>query len=96
VSWSRPFHDPIPVPKGKPLLTLKDAAAYILKLPKAKQKSPDLQTAGEALLMAAEDRGPMMHARIGVMQALNRHHVREFNADRKPHHWGKRKLKRDQ
>jgi len=81
VSWSRPFHDPIPVPKGKPLLILKDAAAYILKLPKAKQKSPEWQTAGEALLMAAEDRGPMMHARIGVMQALKRCHVREFKSE---------------
>jgi hypothetical protein len=28
------------------------------------------------------------------MQALNLHHVREFDPDRKPHHWGKRKLKR--
>lgn len=37
-----------------------------------------------------------MFAWIGVMKALNRHHVREFNTDRKPHHWGKRKLKRDQ
>jgi hypothetical protein len=42
------------------------------------------------------DIGPTMLARIGVMQALNRHHVREFNPDRKDHHWGKRKLKRDQ
>jgi hypothetical protein len=35
-------------------------------------------------------------ALIGIMQALNRHHVREFDLDRKPRHWGKRKLKRDQ
>jgi hypothetical protein len=27
--WSSPFHDPIQPPKGKPLLTLKDAADYI-------------------------------------------------------------------
>jgi hypothetical protein len=40
--------------------------------------------------------GPTMFARIGVMQALNRHHIRKFNTNRKPHHWGKRKLKRDQ
>ena len=40
--------------------------------------------------------GPTMMARIGVMKALNRHVVREFNPDRKDHHWGKRKLKRDQ
>jgi hypothetical protein len=30
------------------------------------------------------------------MQALHRHVVREFNPDRKDHHWGKRKLKRDE
>jgi hypothetical protein len=29
-----------------------------------------------------------MFARIGVMCALNRHHVREFNPSRKEHHWG--------
>jgi hypothetical protein len=38
-----------------------------------------------------------MLARIGIMRALNRRHVREFNSDRKPHHhWGKRKLARDE
>jgi len=40
--------------------------------------------------------GPTMFARIGVMRALNRHHVREFNPDRKDKHWGRRRLKRDQ
>jgi hypothetical protein len=35
------------------------------------------------------------HARIGVMQALNRNVERVFT-DRKDHHWGKRKLARDQ
>jgi hypothetical protein len=40
--------------------------------------------------------GPTMVARIGVMQALNRHHVREFSPSSKGHHWGRRKLKRDQ
>jgi hypothetical protein len=39
--------------------------------------------------------GPTMFARIGVMMALNRGQVREFNPDRKDHHWGKRKLARD-
>jgi hypothetical protein len=49
----------------------------------------------EALILVAETGGPTMLARIGVMRALNRHVVREFT-DRKDHHWGKRKLKRDQ
>ena len=30
-----------------------------------------------------------MFARIGVMRALNRGHVREFDSTRKDHHWGK-------
>ena len=37
-----------------------------------------------------------MMARIGVMKALNRNVPRVFKPDRKDHHWGKRKLKRDQ
>ena len=37
-----------------------------------------------------------MFARVGVMRALNRGYVREFNPLRKEHHWGRRKLKRDQ
>src|SRR5258708_22981664 len=38
--------------------------------------------------MAAEDRGPLMHARIGMLRALNRNVVRVFNPDRKDKHWG--------
>jgi hypothetical protein len=34
MSWSRLFDDPIRLPKGKPLAMLKDAAAYIMALPK--------------------------------------------------------------
>jgi hypothetical protein len=30
------------------------------------------------------------------MKALNRHVERVFDPERKSHHWGKRKLKRDQ
>jgi hypothetical protein len=41
----------------------------------------------EALLLVAELDGPPMFARIGVMRALNRGHVREFNSSRKDTHW---------
>jgi hypothetical protein len=68
--WSRPFEDPILLPDGRSLLTLKNAADYIMKLPKAEQKHEKWQTAIEVLIMAAEGRGPLMHARIGVMQAF--------------------------
>ena len=50
----------------------------------------------EALILVAETGGPTMLARIGVMRALNRGHVREFDRSRKDPHWGRRKLKRDQ
>jgi hypothetical protein len=35
------------------------------------RQSDEWQAAIEALLMAAEDRGPLMHARIGMLTALN-------------------------
>jgi hypothetical protein len=94
--WRRHFEDPIPLPRGRQLVTLEDAARYIQKLPKAEQQIEEWQTAIEALILVAESNGgPTMLARIGIMKALNRHDVREFNSDRKDHHWGKRKLARD-
>jgi hypothetical protein len=94
--WKRPFDAPIPLPRGRQIVTLEDAAKYIQKLPKAEQQLAEWQAAVEAMLLVVEHNGPAMMARIGVMRALNRHVVREFNPDRKDTHWGKRKLKRDQ
>jgi hypothetical protein len=93
--WQREFEDPIPLPDGRVLATLMDAGEYITTLPKAEQQLDEWQTAIEVLLLVSRG-GPTMMARIGVMKALNRHVVREFNPDAKEHHWGKRKLKRDQ
>jgi hypothetical protein len=45
---------------------------------------------------AAENNGPMIFARMGVMQAIHRHQVRELGTSRKPHHRGKPKLKRNE
>lgn len=96
MSWSRRFDDPIKPPKGKALVTLKDAAAYIMALPKSKQQSPEWQAAAEALMMAAEDRGPLLHAHVGMMQALHgAKPIPEYNPS-KVKHWGRRKLKRDE
>jgi hypothetical protein len=57
--------------RGK-LVTLRDAALYITKLPKAKHDAEEWLTAMEALLLVAEHDGPTMFARIGVMRALHR------------------------
>ena len=41
------------------------------------------------------DRGPLMHARIGMLRALNRHVERVFNPELKDPHWGRHKPVRD-
>jgi len=94
--WKRPFDDPIPLPRGRQLVTLRDAANYIQKLPKAEQDLEEWQAAVEALLLVVELNGPTMIARIGVMRALNQNVERTFNPSRKDTHWGRRKLRRDQ
>ncbi len=94
--WSSRFDDPIPLPDGRQLVTLMDAGNYITKLPRAEHDAPEWQAAMEALMLVVELGGPTMFARIGVVRALNRHVPRTFNPDRKDHHWGRRKLKRDQ
>jgi hypothetical protein len=58
--WKRPFDDPIDLPRGRQLVTLKDAADYIMKLPKGVQKLEEWQTATEILIKAAEGRDFLM------------------------------------
>jgi hypothetical protein len=94
--WKRRFDEPIALPDGRQLLTLHDAATYVTGLPKKEAALPEWQAAIEALMLVADLGGPTMFARVGVMRALNRHHVREFNPSRKEPHWGRPKLKRDQ
>ena len=93
--WKRSFEDSIPLPRGRQLVTLEDAGNYITQLPKAEHEAKEWQAAMEALILVATSGGPTMFAQIGIMRGLNRGHVREFNPDRKDHHWGRRKLARD-
>jgi hypothetical protein len=65
-------------------------------LPKKESALPEWQAAVQALMLVVRQDGPTMFARIGVMRALNRNVERVFNPDRKDHHWGRRKLKRDE
>jgi hypothetical protein len=48
--WKRPFDDPVPLLRGRQLVTLQDAAEYIMKLPKAEQNLEEWQAATEALI----------------------------------------------
>lgn len=65
VPWSADFEDPVSLPNGRQLVTLKDAATYITKLPKAEQQAAEWQTAVPCLIGAAEGRDFLMHARSG-------------------------------
>jgi hypothetical protein len=89
--WRRRFDEPIK------LFTLKQAIAWLAKeVPQAEHTMKEVQTAAHCVTEAAENNGPMMFARMGMMQAINRHKPEEFDPKRKSPHWGKRKLKRDQ
>jgi hypothetical protein len=93
--WQRDFDEPISLSDGRVLRTLHDAATYTTELPKKESALPEWQAAIEALMLVVELGGPTIFSRIGVMNALDRGHVREFNPSRKEPHWGRRKLARD-
>jgi hypothetical protein len=89
MSGDQRFFDPIMLPSRKqPLVTLRDAAQYITKLPKAEHDADEWQVVMEAILLAAELDGPPMFARIGTMRAINRHVERVFDPSRKDKRWG--------
>ena len=70
--WSTPFDEPIALRGGRKLVTLQQAADYIIKLPDARQKRPDWQLAIENLINAAETGGGrLMFARIAMLRALS-------------------------
>ena len=69
--WSRAFEDPIPLPSGKPLMTLRQAGEYISKLPAKTQKQPHWQLATEMLLHAADGKIPLLMASIAMLKTRN-------------------------
>jgi hypothetical protein len=95
VSWARPFDQPVPLPGGPSARTLRDAGNYIKKLPRSDRDTPEWRLAIQMLIDAAEDRGPVLFAKMGMDRALNRKVKDVINPDRKDTHWGKRKLARD-
>jgi hypothetical protein len=91
VSWDKRFVDPIAVPGRKPLVTLRDAATpprTSPNCPMAEHDADEWQAAMEALLLVAEQDGPPLFARIGIMRAINRHVERVFDPSRKDKHCG--------
>ena len=70
--WSTAFDDPVRVDDKRELLTLQQAADYIMHLPEDAQHEAHWQTAIETLIKAAETGGGwVMFARIAMLRALN-------------------------
>jgi hypothetical protein len=67
--WSRPFEDPITLPDGRTLSTLRGAGDYVAELPEAEHMTAKWQAAMLALMLVVELNGPTMMARIGIMRA---------------------------
>jgi hypothetical protein len=82
--WSAKFDAPVPVDGGKPLLTLTDAAEYIMALSPRLAAQPHWQLAMAHLIDAAEGRDFIMHARIAMLRALNAGRPPAPRAPRRP------------
>jgi len=71
VSWEQFFLDPIELPDGRVLRSVRDAGEFIQSLPKATHERPEWRAAVEALLVVVERDGDTLPVRIGIMRALN-------------------------
>jgi hypothetical protein len=95
MSWDQRFPAPIDVDGKRSFVTLRDAAAYITKLPGPDQADPRWQTAIHVLIQTADHGGPMEFARLGIEQAL-RPMMPVYDTSRKDPKWrNTRKLVRD-
>lgn len=85
--WDACFAEPIPLPDGGLLASLRDAGSYITKLPKTEHDAREWQTAMHVLIEAADHGGPVSFARLGVSQALHRNDEKAHEPSRKRTHW---------
>jgi hypothetical protein len=70
--WSLTFEDPIPLPDGRELRTLRDAAEYIASLPERENDTPEWRTALTVLMINIEHGGDTTLLRMSIMRALDR------------------------
>lgn len=68
--WDARFGRPVKLPSGRLIHTLRQAAEYIVALPKSESAKEPWQHAMEILIEAAEGRGPIMFAQIAMNRAL--------------------------
>jgi hypothetical protein len=61
------------LPGERPARTLRDAGNYIRELPQSERDTPEWRLAVQMLIDAAEDRGPMLFAKMGIQRATERY-----------------------
>jgi len=93
VSRDRPFDQPVPLPNVPPARTLRDAGNHIRKLPESEHDMPEWRLAVQMLIDAAEDRGPMLFAKLGILRATEQHTQRVLDPSGKVPPSQRRKLK---
>lgn len=98
MSWDATFDEPVELPNGKLARTLREAGQYITKLPESEHTHKAWQTAMHCLIEAAEKRGPISFARMGMLQAIYKDDEPLFGPGKrvaKETQWGRRKLARE-
>jgi hypothetical protein len=70
MAWSDRFSDPIQIPNGDRLETLRDAGSYIARLPNCEYKTDPWRTATHLLIEAAEGTVSIELARFAILQAF--------------------------
>jgi len=66
--WQRSFDEPVELPDGRKLRTLKEAIAWLAKdIPKSEHTMPKVQAAARMVTEAAENNRPMIFARIAIV-----------------------------
>jgi hypothetical protein len=70
VSWTQFFHEPIELPDGRVLRSLRDAVEFIQSLPNATNKRPEWKEAVKALLLFVDHDGDTLLVRRAIMKAL--------------------------
>jgi hypothetical protein len=82
MSWDSRFAEPIEIPGGVSLASLRDAIVHpVNTVASSERATPVVLTAAELITSAAERDGPIEFARIATLRAINRHALREFNPD---------------
>src|SRR5258708_6848564 len=80
MAWSDRFEEPLVCPDGTKLVTLRQAAQFILNLPRAEHESREWRTAMRILIESADHGRPITFARFAMMKALYPHDFMEFDS----------------